>query len=95
MTHLCSRSITALSAGEETDVNRETTVFELAGQDRAGLLADITDHISANGCHVHSAAVSLRSHCSQHQALTALFKQHLQEFPSGLLRQDFSPTRIS
>ena len=36
----------------------ETTVFELAGQDRAGMLADITDLLSANDCTVRSAAVS-------------------------------------
>lgn len=36
----------------------ETTVFELAGQDRAGMLADITDLLSANDCIVRSAAVS-------------------------------------
>jgi len=35
----------------------ETTVFELAGQDRAGMLADITDLLSANDCIVRSAAV--------------------------------------
>lgn len=34
----------------------DTTVFELAGQDKAGLLADITDLLSANDCTVRSAA---------------------------------------
>ncbi len=39
----------------------ETTVFELAGQDRAGMLADITDLLSANDCIVRSAAVRARA----------------------------------
>jgi len=34
-----------------------TTVFELAGQDRAGLLADVTQLLTCNGCDVRSAAV--------------------------------------
>ena len=33
-------------------------MFELAGQDKAGLLADVTDLLSANDCKVRSAAVS-------------------------------------
>ena len=44
--------------GEEIFVS-DTTVFELAGQDKAGLLADITDLLSANDCTVRSAAVRL------------------------------------
>jgi len=35
----------------------ETTVFELAGQDSAGLLADVTQLLTTNGCNVRSAAV--------------------------------------
>eukprot|EP00891_Asterochloris_glomerata_P002138 jgi/Astpho2/2138/Aster-03131 len=34
-----------------------TTVFELAGQDTAGLLADVTQLLTSNGCDVRSAAV--------------------------------------
>ena len=36
----------------------ETTVFELAGPDRAGLLAEVTHLLTHNGCNVRSAAVS-------------------------------------
>ncbi|KAK9829031.1 hypothetical protein WJX72_003510 [[Myrmecia] bisecta] len=45
--------------GDETDdAHRvETTVFELAGQDKAGLLADVTQLLTHNGCNVRSAAV--------------------------------------
>ena len=32
-------------------------MFELAGQDKAGLLADVTDLLTTNGCNVRSAAV--------------------------------------
>lgn len=46
-----------LSAGQDVSP-RQATVFELAGQDRAGMLADITDLMSHNSCHVRSAAVS-------------------------------------
>ena len=46
-------------AGDEAIIPvAETTVFELAGQDKAGLLADVTDLLSANDCLVRSAAVS-------------------------------------
>lgn len=34
-----------------------TTVFELAGEDRAGLLAEITSLLNHNGCETRSAAV--------------------------------------
>jgi predicted amino acid-binding ACT domain protein len=45
--------------GDDTDdMNRvETTVFQLAGVDRAGLLADVTHLLTHNGCNVRSAAV--------------------------------------
>ena len=47
------------TADESDDYHRiETTVFELAGEDKAGLLADITDLLCANDCNVRSAAVS-------------------------------------
>ena len=36
----------------------ETTVFELAGRDSAGLLAEVTRLLTDNGCDVRSAAVS-------------------------------------
>ena len=39
------------------DVLVETTVFELAGEDCAGLLADVTHLLTTNGCNVRSAAV--------------------------------------
>lgn len=35
----------------------ETTVFELAGHDRAGLVADVAHLLTLNGCNVRSAAV--------------------------------------
>ena len=46
--------------GDETDDLRrvETTVFELAGLDEAGLLAEVTRLLTDNGCDVRSAAVS-------------------------------------
>ena len=55
----------SVSNADETDeMNRvETTVFELAGQDAAGLLADVTSLLTTNGCNVRSAAVC-RSHFS-------------------------------
>ena len=47
------------SAADETDDwhSVATTVFELAGQDTAGLLADVTQLLTSNGCDVRSAAV--------------------------------------
>lgn len=36
----------------------ETTVFEFAGEDKPGLLAEVTELLSQNGCNVRSAAVS-------------------------------------
>lgn len=38
----------------------ETTVFEVAGPDRPGLLADVTQLLTTNDCDVRSAAVRLR-----------------------------------
>lgn len=47
-------------ADETDDMNRiETTVFELAGPDRPGLLAEVTHLLTHNGCNVRSAAVSV------------------------------------
>lgn len=45
--------------GDETDDNNriETTVFDLAGPDRPGLLAEVTELLTRNGCNVRSAAV--------------------------------------
>ena len=45
--------------GDDTDDTRrvETSVFELAGQDSSGLLADVTQLLTTNGCNVRSAAV--------------------------------------
>mmetsp|Transcript_16924 Transcript_16924/g.50541 ORF Transcript_16924/g.50541 Transcript_16924/m.50541 type:complete len:574 (+) Transcript_16924:156-1877(+) len=45
--------------GDETDDAHkvETTVFELAGRDSAGLLAEVTRLLTDNGCDVRSAAV--------------------------------------
>lgn len=45
--------------GDETDdISRvETTVFELAGRDMHGLLANATQLLTTNGCDVRSAAV--------------------------------------
>jgi hypothetical protein len=36
---------------------QHSTVFELAGQDRSGLLADVLQLLTLNGCNVRSAAV--------------------------------------
>lgn len=49
-------------AGHDCNSRQDATVFELAGQDRAGLLADITDLMTANSCHVCSAAVHFPCH---------------------------------
>ncbi|PSC74677.1 ACT domain-containing ACR2 [Micractinium conductrix] len=47
-----------LNGDDTDDMNRvETTVFELAGPDRAGLLAEVTHLLTHNGCNVRSAAV--------------------------------------
>eukprot|EP00884_Botryococcus_braunii_P007924 jgi/Botrbrau1/17132/Bobra.0157s0030.2 len=45
--------------GDETDDQHrvETTVFEFAGEDKPGLLAEVTELLSQNGCNVRSAAV--------------------------------------
>lgn len=45
--------------GDDTDdMNRvETTVFQLAGQDRSGLLSEVTELLTDNGCNVRSAAI--------------------------------------
>lgn len=46
------------NADETDDMERvETTVFELAGEDQHGLLADVTQLLTTNGCDVRSAAV--------------------------------------
>ncbi|KAK9860410.1 hypothetical protein WJX84_010817 [Apatococcus fuscideae] len=51
------------NADETDEMNRvETTVFELAGQDAAGLLADVTSLLTTNGCNVRSAAVWTYKH---------------------------------
>lgn len=48
-----------MGAGEEVVAPAtETTVFELAGEDKAGLLAEVTDLLFASDCLVRSAAVS-------------------------------------
>lgn len=39
------------------EAKQNSTVFELAGQDRAGLLADVIHLLTHNGCDVRSAAV--------------------------------------
>jgi hypothetical protein len=45
-------------SGEEYDTQlSETTVFELIGEDNCGLLADVTQLLTHNGCDVQSAAV--------------------------------------
>lgn len=47
-----------VNGDESDDVERvETTVFELGGQDQHGLLADVTQLLTSNGCDVRSAAV--------------------------------------
>ena len=45
--------------GDDTDDTHriETTVFELSGYDKAGLLADVMQLLAHNGCDVRSAAV--------------------------------------
>jgi hypothetical protein len=51
----------------------ETTVFELAGPDRPGLLADVTQLLTTNDCDVRSAAVCLLGR-SRNQLTTALIR---------------------
>lgn len=47
-----------VSGDEHLDEARQcSTVFEMAGQDRAGLLADVVQMLTHNGCEVRSAAV--------------------------------------
>ena len=41
----------------DQESNQSSTVFELAGQDRTGLLADVLSLLTDNGCDVRSAAV--------------------------------------
>ena len=54
------QDLTGLCADETDDAARtETTVFELAGEDKPGLLSETTRLLTANGCNVRSAAVSL------------------------------------
>ncbi len=51
-------------ADETDDMHRVvTTVFELAGEDQSGLLADVTHLLTTNGCDVRSAAVSICLDC--------------------------------
>ena len=58
--HLRGQEVPACNADETDDMHRVmTTVFELAGQDQSGLLADVTHLLTTNGCDVRSAAVSL------------------------------------
>ena len=53
----CADSCLVGDADTTDDVLVETTVFELAGEDCAGLLADVTHLLTTNGCNVRSAAV--------------------------------------
>lgn len=56
--HLFGQQGPACNADETDDIHRVvTTVFELAGQDQPGLLADVTHLLTTNGCDVRSAAV--------------------------------------
>ncbi len=57
--------------GDDTDdtTRVETSVFELAGQDNSGLLADVTQLLTTNGCNVRSAAVG---RCDVHACAPAL-----------------------
>lgn len=45
------------STSAENDIVGPSTVLELAGQDRTGLLADVVSMLTSNGCIVWSAAV--------------------------------------
>lgn len=63
-----ARALTCLlwgHADSTDDVLVETTVFELAGEDCAGLLADVTHLLTTNGCNVRSAAVRPLRICSK------------------------------
>lgn len=58
--------MTMAASAVEEEACGASTVLELAGQDRAGLLADVTDMLLKNGCVVWSAAVcSLLQRCLQ------------------------------
>ena len=68
----CGLSCSVATIADETDdsCRVETTVFELAGQDRAGITADVAHLLTQNGCNVRSAAVRrmpaprhLNAHC--------------------------------
>ena len=62
---------------DETDDQHRivTTVFELAGEDQSGLLADVTHLLTTNGCDVRSAAVSV-SKCIQLCLKACAFRYH-------------------
>ena len=59
MLNVYMRDDEAIANADDTDeIKRvETTVFELSGRDRGGLLAEVTDLLTRNGCDVRSAAV--------------------------------------
>ncbi len=57
---VCTCIVLFVFADETDDQHRiVTTVFELAGEDQSGLLADVTHLLTTNGCDVRSAAVSV------------------------------------
>lgn len=67
-------SIHVVSSDETDDLRRVvTTVFELAGQDQSGLLADVTHLLTTNGCDVRSAAVRHGSQLFQVYTLACFF----------------------
>lgn len=59
MLNVYMRDDDVVANGDDTDdIQRvETTVFELSGLDRAGLLSEVMDLFTRNGCDVRSAAV--------------------------------------
>ena len=61
-----AHALSSFVFADETDDQHRivTTVFELAGEDQSGLLADVTHLLTTNGCDVRSAAVSVPK-CTQ------------------------------
>lgn len=61
---ICFFLLTRACCADETDDHHrvETTVFEICGEDKVGLLAEVTQLLSHNGCNVRSAAVSHSVH---------------------------------
>ncbi|KAL6767525.1 hypothetical protein ACKKBF_B35580 [Auxenochlorella protothecoides x Auxenochlorella symbiontica] len=78
-----------LNGDETDDTSRvESTVFELAGPDGVGLLADVTRLLTHNGCNVRSAAVwTYRGRVAFVLSVTEKGRPIADEYKLGRLRQ--------